>query len=99
MNVMPPEKKAALLASFSRGIGVRASAREIGCNRGTATKYRRQWVQAELQRAYDVLWEGDGEACDAITARLPEKDVRAMLDCWLDDYSDTKGPKSKWHGA
>jgi len=96
MNVLTPEKITALRALFERGIGVRAAAREIGCNRGTAARYRHAWIEAELQRAYDLLWDGDGEACDAITAKLPDKDVIAMLDAWSDDQ-DGKEPKSKWH--
>lgn len=96
MNVLPPEKIAALFALFGRGVGVRAAAREVGCNRGTSMRYRQRWIDQELQRAYDVLWEGDGEGCDAITAKLPDKQVKAMLDAWLDDQCDHE-PKSKWH--
>lgn len=96
MNVLPPAKASALHAAFSRGVGVRAAAREVGCNRSTAAAYRRKWIDAELQRAYDVLWDGDGDGCDAITAKLPAKDVTTMLDAWLDDQCGHE-PKSKWY--
>lgn len=97
-HVLSSEKVASIRACLDRGLSASAVAREIGCNKKTALDYRRQWIEQELQRAYDVLWDGDGEGCDAITAKLPDKEVRAMLDAWMDDYCDDKTPKSKWHG-
>lgn len=95
-HVLPPEKIDAIREALLLGMSCNAIAAAVGCNRKTVMAYRRQWIEDELQRAYDVLWEGDGEACDAITAKLPDKDVKAMLDAWLDDQCGD-APKSKWH--
>lgn len=83
------------------GLGVRAASRAAGVHRDTVTAYRRQWLtlRPTLQRAYDALWSGDGEECDRITADLPEPAVVAMLNAWVDDYSDEPGPKSGWHAG
>lgn len=55
-------------------------------------------IEAMLQRAYDLLWDGDGEACDAITEWLPLDRVREMLDAWVDDqFAKDDGPTSRWH--
>lgn len=51
---------------------------------------------AMLQRAYDLLSDGDAEACDAITEFLPSRDVGEMLDAWLDDQ-DEGATKSRWY--
>lgn len=96
-HVLPPEKVDAIRAAFRLGLSCNAIAGAVGCNRKTAMAYRRQFIDAELQRAYDFLWDGYAEECDEITAKLPDKDVKAMLDAWLDDYSDDTQPKSKWH--
>lgn len=85
VNHLRHETVERLFAAFTSGKGVRGAAREVGCNRETAAKYRRAWIKAKLQEAYDLLWEGDGDGCDAITALLPEAEVKAMLDAWLDD--------------
>lgn len=53
---------------------------------------------AMLQRAYDLLTDGDAEACDAITEFLPSRDVEEMLDAWLDDQAE-RAVKSRWYGA
>lgn len=52
-------------------------------------------VDRELQRAYDFMWVGEPDKCDEVTAHLPEKEVQAMLNAWLDDQDD--GAKSKWY--
>jgi len=52
---------------------------------------------ALLQRAYDLLWDGNCAGCDALTEWLPSDDVTAMLDAWSDDQ-DNKTPRSKWYG-
>lgn len=96
-HVLPPEKVDAIRAALRLGLSCNAIAGAVGCNRKTAMAYRRQMIDAELQRAYDLLWEGDGEGCDAITAYLPDKDVKAMLDAWLDDQDPSNTTKSKWH--
>lgn len=40
---------------------------------------------AMMQRAYDLMWDGDTSGCDAIAEFLPEKDANAMFDAWLQD--------------
>jgi hypothetical protein len=100
MNRIDPSKARRLFSAFAKGIGVRAAAKSVGIHRDTAMRYRRQWlaIRPKLQLAYDALWEGDCEACDAINAPLPEPAVLAMLDDWLDDYRDDDGqPRSGWH--
>ena len=96
MNSLKERKRQLLLDLLSRGVGAREAARLAGVNRETATRYRRKWIDDELQRAYDLLCDGDGEACDAITAKLPDKEVRGMLDNWLKDQCGN-GPKSRWY--
>lgn len=100
MNVLNPKKAARLYWLFSYGRGIRESARLAGVHRDTATRYRREWLRfrPQLQRAYDVLWEGDGEGCDAITAPLPDQMVIAMLDAWQDDQMEQQ-PLSGWHAG
>lgn len=38
-----------------------------------------------LQRAYDLMWDGDAAAADAITEFLPSKDVDRMFTAWDND--------------
>lgn len=92
MNVLDPKKARRLYWLFSYGHGVREVARMTGINRGTAASYRRKWLvyRPTLQRAYDMLWDGDGEECDRINAALPEPMVLAMLDAWSEDYVDDR---------
>lgn len=99
MNTLAPVKAKHLYRLFSYGHGLRESARLAGVNRKTARRYRDNWLRyrQQLQHAYDVLWEGDGDGCDAITADLPEQMVVAMLDAWLDDQFDQ--PLSGWHAG
>ncbi len=54
---------------------------------------------AMLQRAYDLLWDGRAEECDAILEFLPSRDVEAMLDAWLVDQDDTTPAEnySRWY--
>lgn len=52
--------------------------------------------KAMLQRAYDLLWDGQGEACDALTEFLPSADVIRMLNAWSDDQ-EGREPKSEWY--
>lgn len=66
----------------------------------TTETRRRKIAEAMLQRAYDHLWDGRAEACDALLEWLPEKMVRRMLDAWLDDQEprdESSPPLSKWH--
>lgn len=53
-------------------------------------------TEAMLQRAYDLLWDGDCSGCDALTEFLPSAAVSKMLDAWGNDQ-DGKKPKSKWY--
>ena len=100
MNKLDPKKAVHLYSLFAYGHGIRESARFAKVSRGTSLAYHRQWlaVRADLQRAYDALWEGDDVTCDAINAPLPELAVCAMLDAWLEDYS-TDMPKSGFHAG
>lgn len=52
--------------------------------------------EAMLQRAYDLLWDGDSAGCDAICEFLPADDVEKMLDAWSADQENV-GEKSKWY--
>lgn len=100
MNALDPTKARRLYSLFCYRHGVREAARLAGVNRGTAAAYRRKWLEYRptLQRAYDALWEGDGEECDRINAALPEPVVAAMLDAWLDDQmSDIGIPRSGFY--
>jgi len=49
-----------------------------------------------LQRAYDMLWDGNCDGCDALLEFLPSGDARKMLDAWSDDQV-TDDPSSKWY--
>lgn len=54
---------------------------------------------AMLQRAYDLIWDGECEACDALTEFLPSEDVGKMLDAYIDDV-DPNTPeerRSDWY--
>lgn len=42
---------------------------------------------AMLQRAYDLLWDGDGLACDALLEFLPSNDIDRMFSAWDNDQS------------
>jgi hypothetical protein len=88
MNELGPIRTNALFVLFDEGLGVRAAARELGISKDTSTKYREKWIKENLQRAYDLLWDGDCEGCDKITAKLPEDRVIAMLNCWSQDWEN-----------
>lgn len=49
-----------------------------------------------LQRAYDLMWDHQPEAADALVEFLPEDEVSAMFDAWMEDQLGD-GPKSKWY--
>lgn len=53
---------------------------------------------AMLQRAYDLLWDGDALGCDAILEFVPSDEVDVLLGAWSDDQ-DGKDPKSKWYNG
>jgi hypothetical protein len=51
-----------------------------------------------LQRAYDLLWDGDANGCDALIEFLPSKDVQEMFDAWDHDQSGGKPPSRFYEG-
>lgn len=51
---------------------------------------------AMLQRAYDLLWDGDCSGCDALMEFLPSTDVEQMLSAWEADQLG-KAPRSIWY--
>lgn len=53
---------------------------------------------AMLQRAYDLMWEGDCMGCDALTEFLPSAEVEAMFNAWQSDQ-DGKDAPSKFYNA
>ena len=47
--------------------------------------------KAMLQRAYDLMWDGNTLGCDALTEWLPAADVDRMFDAWENDqFEDQK---------
>jgi hypothetical protein len=54
--------------------------------------------EAMLQRAYDLMWDGDGLACDALAEFLPSDAVDRMFAAWDSDQADA-GPPSKFYGG
>jgi hypothetical protein len=54
--------------------------------------------EAMLQRAYDLMWDGDGLACDALSEFLPERDVTTMFDAWENDqFPEKDRPRSRFY--
>lgn len=53
---------------------------------------------AMMQRAYDVLWDGDATACDALLEFIPSKEADALMDSWSRDW-ESDAPKSQWYGG
>lgn len=51
-----------------------------------------------LQRAYDLMWDGDCSGCDAIAEFLPSGDVTRMFDAWENDQ-EGKNEKSNFYGG
>jgi hypothetical protein len=57
---------------------------------------------AMLQRAYDLLWDGDAFGCDALLEFLPSTDADALLNAWCADQDNddaNKPERSKWYGG
>lgn len=52
--------------------------------------------EAMMQRAYDMLWDGDGLACDVLLEFLPSQAAEEILSAWESDQDDNN-PKSRWH--
>lgn len=56
--------------------------------------------EAMLQRCYDLMWDGDCMACDALAEFLPEKDVQKMFDAWeSDQFPEKDQPRSRFYAA
>ena len=53
---------------------------------------------AMLQRAYDLMWDGDCMACDAVAEFLPSADVEKMFQAWESDQ-DGQNPRSHFYNA
>lgn len=53
-------------------------------------------LDAMQRRAYDLMWDGHTEACDAVTEWLPSDMVNQMFDAWENDQ-DSKNPRSKFY--
>lgn len=51
--------------------------------------------EAMMQRAYDMLWDGNCDGCDAILEFLPSKDADIVLNAYGDDQ-DGKQPPSRF---
>jgi hypothetical protein len=54
---------------------------------------------AMLQRAYDLLWDGDWSACDAIIEFLPSADVEKMLNAYDQDQDPKRAEKSQFYAG
>jgi len=54
---------------------------------------------AMLQRAYDLMWDGDCLACDALAEFLPSADVDRMFEAWHNDQDPKGDKKSKFYEA
>lgn len=52
--------------------------------------------EAMLQRCYDLMWDGDGLACDAVAEFLPSRDVDKMFEAWERDQMGSD-PKSSFY--
>lgn len=56
--------------------------------------------KAMLQRAYDLIWDGDTEGCDALLEFLPSDDVGKLLDTWSADIEiKSDDQRSPWYHA
>lgn len=54
--------------------------------------------EAMAQRAYDLMWNGDGLATDALLEFLPSDTATAVLNAW-DNDQDGNEPRSRYYGA
>lgn len=55
-----------------------------------------QLREAIMQRAYDLMWDGDGLACDALAEFLPSKSAEEMFDAWERDWLGETADKSRF---
>lgn len=53
--------------------------------------------EAMMQRAYDLMWNGDGLATDAILEFLPSAAADEVLNAWESDVVDDDKSKSRFH--
>lgn len=52
---------------------------------------------AMLQRCYDLMWDGDGLACDALAEFLPSAEVEKMFEAWEQDSLSTTDGRSRFY--
>jgi len=62
------------------------------------SRAKRALMEAMLQRAYDLMWDGRATECDAILEFLPGASVEQMFAAWQSDQ-EGKQPRSKFYGA
>ena len=62
------------------------------------TRAKDDLMQAMLQRAYDLMWDGDCAGTDALAEFLPSAAVEAMFQAWQSDQ-EGKEPKSHFYVA
>lgn len=56
--------------------------------------------EAMMQRAYDLMWDGDCSGCDALAEFLPSKDVDKMFDAWeSDQFPEKDKPRSRFYAV
>lgn len=53
--------------------------------------------EAMLQRAYDLMWDGDCAGTDALTEFLPSRDVTRMFEAWEQDQIAGDQPRSPFY--
>lgn len=54
---------------------------------------------AMLQRAYDLMWDGDCSGCDALAEFLPSAEADRMFDAWERDQAPGDQPRSEFYGG
>ena len=56
--------------------------------------------EAVMQRAYDLMWDGATDACDALLEFLPEADAEVVLSSWEADTTAIGDvPRSRFYGG
>lgn len=72
---------------------MRATARKTIRDRKTVARYRRKWIDGLLQKAYDLMCEGEFDAVDTITAKLPVQKLAADYAARLRDRRQLESPR------
>jgi hypothetical protein len=62
------------------------------------TRAKDTLMEAMLQRAYDLMWDGDALSCDAILEFLPSAMAEKMFTAWDSDQFG-KNPRSPFYEA